>query len=414
MLNVLLTILLVVQRSANSFILHAAGKKVEYSSAVAILISELIKEVICWILAVYEADKESTNFQKNDYLSVPLFDIDADQTDKENNVATKFDQEILQDDRISRSQRIIYAISVVNEKTCNKQALFLMIPAGLYVIQNNLIMFSAPKMDPSVFQATWQVRLLPTAYLSGWLLRKNISIKQWVCLFGVLLGVIIIETANTWRIDSRFNADLRKNLDLNKLTISRNLLIGTLTLFIAAIISALASVMLEKVYSSKGKNLWIASFQLSFFSILPASILVAFECFNAIHWWLPFQSIFSSMWPWAVIFAQAFVGILVGLMTKHAGSVGNGLAGIGSIALTSFIALFLPENQIRTSIGKFMIGFGILVTIICTHLYSSYGCNNKWTNIQGEQEEEILEIQNEEQTNVSLESISIRSSLERY
>lgn len=410
MLKLLLTVQLIIQRSANTFILHAAGRKVDYSSSVAILISELIKELICWILAVYEADKEAAIYitTNNEYMSVPLSDFDADQTGPDSIIDSKSDQISFrhfpqnQEEQSSLYQRIVQAISVVNEKTCSKEALMLMLPAGLFVIQNNLIMFAAPKIEPNVFQAAWQVRLLPTAYLSGLLLRKTISAKQWSCLLGVLLGVITIQTANTWRIDSGLAA-----LDIHRLSFSRDVLIGTITLFFAAIISAFASVILEKIYSSKGRSLWIASFQLSFFSILPALFLVAIECFNAAHWWSPFESIFRSMWPWAVILTQAFVGILVGLMTKYAGSVGNGLAGIGSIALTSFIALLFPEDEVRTFLGKTMICFGIILTILFTHLYSVLGIKMDPKTENEDQVEMDL-------ANVSLESVSIRSSTERY
>lgn len=422
MLKVLLTILLVVQRSANSFILHAAGKKVEYSSAVAILISELIKELVCWVLAVYEANREAALDANNAYVSVPLFDIDAEQTERlmdagpdsivGHSIALIGDQTSTQPQEkdAGRLQRIMDAMYVVNSKTCNKEALLLMLPAALYVVQNNLIMFAAPKMEPSVFQAAWQVRLLPTAYLSGWILRKTISAKQWICLFGVLLGVIIIEVASTWRINAGLTAELKKKLDIHNLTLSRDLLIGTTALFVAAIISAFASVMLEKIYSSKGKSLWVANFQLSFFSILPALFLVIIECSNATYWWSPFASIFRSLWPWAVILAQAFVGILVGLMTKYAGSVGNGLAGIGSIALTSFIALILPEDGIRSTVGKILICLGIIATIVCTHLYSSCGENTDRTYA----EEEAPMQDKFDMANFSLESVSVRPSIERY
>ena len=67
---------------------------------------------------------------------------------------------------IEKRKGFLYALEKVKQKTFTKKAFLLSIPAGIYVIQNNLIFYAIPRMEPSVFQAAWQIRLLPTAFLS--------------------------------------------------------------------------------------------------------------------------------------------------------------------------------------------------------------------------------------------------------
>lgn len=378
--TIFLVLGVVVQRSANTFILHTAGEKVKYSGAAAILMSELIKQAICWALAVNEAYRGNEIQTQNEYISIPstakndekhlTYSQGSDSEDDSSSSSSVHESSLPQpydmQHQKSFSENIFRAIESVKEKTFTKKAFLLSIPAGLFVVQNNLIFFAVPRMEPSLFQAAWQIRLLPTAYLSQLILKKNISRNRWMCLFGVLVGVSILESSELLKkeeIIQKFNGGIMA---------STPMLAGTAALMIAAMLSAFASVLLEKIYVTKGTSLWVANFQLGLFSIVPALFLISFECFSAGSLWAPFDSLMHSVWPWYAILAQASVGILVALVTKWTGSVGNGLAGIGSIALTSCISLIFPSEDSTTSSSKIVMVLGIMLTILCTQLYSNY------------------------------------------
>lgn len=67
-------------------------------------------------------------------------------------------------------------------------------------------------------------------------------------------------------------------------------------LMLAAIVASLAGVLLEKVFQQKEKNLWIANFQLSTFSIAPAGFVLLIECGRSE------KSFLEPFWTFAISF----------------------------------------------------------------------------------------------------------------
>jgi hypothetical protein len=65
----------------------------------------------------------------------------------------------------------------------------LLVPAFLYVVQNNLLFVALENLSVPLYQVTNQGKLLTTAFCSRWLLKKNISGMQYVSL--LLLAAVV-------------------------------------------------------------------------------------------------------------------------------------------------------------------------------------------------------------------------------
>lgn len=69
--------------------------------------------------------------------------------------------------------------------------------AGIFNIQSNLVFLALSNLDAAVFQVTYQLKVLATAYFSVLLLKKELSRQQIVALVLLSMGVALVELDKT-------------------------------------------------------------------------------------------------------------------------------------------------------------------------------------------------------------------------
>lgn len=330
----LLLISLTLYRSTASNLLHLAGVRSHYSYSIAVLIGEFAKIAICFGVAVSEYDTTNPSLTTSRYNS----------------------------DRYRKAGQRVWA------ETFTAQAWELLLPASLYVVQNNLCLYAAERLMPSIYQSIWQIRLLPTALLTGVFLSKYPSTQRWLCLWGIALGVIVIESA---AISGKEAEPKAKTSGTTSKIANADIIFGSLALLSASFCSAMSVVVLERIFKNGKSNFWVTNLQLSVFSLLPACTLVLLECWRVASILTPFHAFFVGYWPWIAIVVQTGSGILAGLVTKYADGITNSISGVISIALTAFVDQFLRSQQIAHS-SRLLIMLGVGVIVACTYLYSVF------------------------------------------
>lgn len=120
-----LLVVLTLQRSGASILLHDAGKV--YSTALAVLLAEVLKQLICFCVAMYQIRQEQN-------IRLP------------SNGSTS-------------KQRLAFLLADIKEasltfasKVFSKNAWIVFIPAALFVVQNNLYLYASSRIAPSTFQ----------------------------------------------------------------------------------------------------------------------------------------------------------------------------------------------------------------------------------------------------------------------
>ena len=73
-----------------------------------------------------------------------------------------------------------------------KDALKILVPALLYLLQNSLLYVALSNLTAPIFQVTYQGKLVTTAVVSVIMLQRKYSFQQWVCLVALSLGVAIV------------------------------------------------------------------------------------------------------------------------------------------------------------------------------------------------------------------------------
>jgi UDP-sugar transporter A1/2/3 len=72
----------------------------------------------------------------------------------------------------------------------------LLIPAGLYTLQNNLLFVALSNLDAATYQVTYQLKILTTALFSTLMLGKKLDSLKWISLVMLMLGVSLVQVCS--------------------------------------------------------------------------------------------------------------------------------------------------------------------------------------------------------------------------
>lgn len=123
---------LTIQRSGSGILLHEAGHL--YSTGLAVLLGELLKLSICTTVAIYQ-------LKQNIRLQLPV-----SREQQHDNVKTA--------SSVLPSHDSWQAYNLFAAKVFTREAWRILLPAALYVVQNNLYLYSSGRLQPSTFQVS--------------------------------------------------------------------------------------------------------------------------------------------------------------------------------------------------------------------------------------------------------------------
>jgi UDP-sugar transporter A1/2/3 len=217
-------------------------------------------------------------------------------------------------------------------------ALKIIVPSLLYLVQNSLLYIALSNLSAPLFQVTYQAKLVTTALVSVVMLQRSYSTQQWICLVGLSLGVAIVVLGE----GSKKKEDSNEN--------NQSLSLGLIAVTIACFSSALAGVYFEKVLKRKDAapvSLWMRNIQMAFFSIVIAlfqygsnnnksSSSTTTNDDDAVSFLHGF-----SGWVWILVGLQAGGGLLVAAVIKYADNVLKGLATGVSVVVATLCSMVL-------------------------------------------------------------------------
>ena len=216
----------------------------------------------------------------------------------------------------------------------------IVVPAGLYVLQNNLQYVAMSNLPAEVYQVLIQGKIITTAIFSVLLLNRRYSLTQWSSVFALSLGVALVQFS----------------LRTAAITASHvNFAIGISSVLISTLTSGFASVYLEKMLKSKG-SFWIRNVQLSLVSLA----IAATGSFVKDSQTIMNRGFFAGYNPLvlSVILTQALGGMLVAFVVRYTNSIVKGFAASGSIVLSCIVsAIFLSDYKLNRlfTIGTAMV-----------------------------------------------------------
>nr|AKN21639.1 slc35a-3 [Schmidtea mediterranea] len=228
------------------------------------------------------------------------------------------------------------------------------VPAAIYVIQNNLLYVALSNLDSAVFQVSYQLKLLTTAVFSVFILKQSILKMQWLSLFLLFSGVALVQ------LDSA--SDGSKGVADG---IVQNKVIGMGAVLTACVMSGFAGIYFEKTLKGSTISLWARNVLMAFIGII-----ISFGG----QWFYEFESINEKGFFYGfdymvciLIFLQSAGGLLVAVVVKYANQLLKGFACSASIVISILFSVFIFHTYVS---GLFLVGASMVVVSIV--LYSKF------------------------------------------
>ncbi|KAF5380886.1 hypothetical protein D9615_004020 [Tricholomella constricta] len=327
---------LAIQNSMLTLIMHHSRVSIPpscaYSAATAVLLNEVLKGLISFLIAYMRVDHSADPSQP---AGLPW--------------AQKARIPFV---RLRKLSRDIFS------PDCWK----LSIPAILYVIQNNLQYVAASNLDAATFQVTYQMKILTTAGFSVLLLRRKLSSSQWLALLFLAIGVGIVQ------IQAGEARSVPTALAASADVHTMDALKGFLAVAAACFTSGLAGVYFEMVLKNSHADLWVRNVQLSLFSLLPALAPIIFSHASTPAptgaWLLALFHNFG-LWAWATVAVQVLGGLVTAMVIKYSDNILKGFATSLSIVISFLASVVLFRFKMTFT---FVLGSGIV--LVATWLYN--------------------------------------------
>uniref|UniRef100_A0A023GDY9 Putative udp-galactose transporter n=1 Tax=Amblyomma triste TaxID=251400 RepID=A0A023GDY9_AMBTT len=234
-----------------------------------------------------------------------------------------------------------------------KETCKMLIPAGLYTIQNNLLFFALSLLDAATYQVTYQLKILTTAMFSVWMLNRRISKQQWFSLVLLIIGVALVQMPTG---TGKPAAEVEGNNGARQF-------LGLLAVLTSCLSSGFSGIYLEKLLKEITWSLWIRNIQLAIFGCLLGIVAMLVSDWNAVMADGFFQG-YNAV-TWGVILLQTFGGLIVSLAVRYADSILKGFATSISIVLSTICSYYLLGDLLPTR--NFFLGAGIVIS--ATTLY---------------------------------------------
>ena len=226
----------------------------------------------------------------------------------------------------------------------------LAIPSILYLVQNNMLFEAVHNLPTSVYVVCSQGKIITSAFFSVTILGTTISGRQYLALFFLICGMILVQLPS----EARGNQEKQTEV----------VLYGLFAVTLACFTSGFAGVFLEKIYKDNKDQIsvWAKNLQLTCISF-PLAVLLAVskdrQAFALGHMLRGFDVIVI-----AIILLQAAGGLIVALVMRFASTL------LKCFAVSISICLCATWSAIHGEGFHFQIICGIGLVNIATALFS--------------------------------------------
>jgi len=315
---------------------HEASDVV-YLTSVAVASAELFKMTLSYVLEVSSLWKTT-----DDSASLPKRLSNASTTDDEAN-----------ENWFTITKRMVNLF--------NRESVKVVVPAVLYLVQNNLFFVALSNLSVPMYQVTNQGKLLTTAIISRIMLKKEISGMQYFAISLLGLGVAVIH------LSEYHSSKSTSGVEDDELQ-HQNQILGLLAVLASCFTSGFSGVYFELILktSEVKQSLNVRNFQLALWSLLFGSFFIVYKDGAKIRENGLFQG-----FDWIVILvvvAQGMTGFVVSLILKYADAVLKGFAISLAAVLSTFASVVFFGTKINAT---FLLGASMVLCAVKLYSYKS-------------------------------------------
>ncbi|KAF9084578.1 hypothetical protein BGX29_010829 [Mortierella sp. GBA35] len=264
------------------------------------------------------------------------------------------------------------------------EILKMLVPSGLYALQNNLLYVALSNLEAATFQVTYQMKILSTAVFSVMMLNRRLTSQKWFALCLLMVGVTLVQLQNVGSKASPVIVDSKEDMDemaegmegsmgdeLGDVGMGeiideetgpvQNPFIGLVAVLTSCVSSGFAGCYFEKILKGAEADMWVRNIQLGLSGAL-FSFLAMFYDRQRIFEGGIFQG--YTLMTWIVVANQALGGLLVAIVVKYADNILKGFATSLSIIISGIISVYFFDFE-----PSLQFQLGTLVVILSTYLY---------------------------------------------
>uniref|UniRef100_A0AC34QKJ4 UDP-galactose transporter n=1 Tax=Panagrolaimus sp. JU765 TaxID=591449 RepID=A0AC34QKJ4_9BILA len=221
------------------------------------------------------------------------------------------------------------------------------VPAFVYTIQNFLLFVAVENLTTGVYMVTYQLKILTTAGFTVLMLKRKLSLFQWISLVVLLAGVVLVQKdANDTKVVPTMTPSLNGTSDGVTTTMSAkeaaakhgNPIIGFITVLVACFLSGFAGIYFEKILKGSRVSVWMRNIQLAALSAPIAAIMIAVKDGESVQKKGVMQGF--DWIVWTVVLVQAIGGLVVAVVIKYADNILKAFATSIAIIVGTIASIF--------------------------------------------------------------------------
>ncbi|ORZ15585.1 nucleotide-sugar transporter [Absidia repens] len=265
-----------------------------------------------------------------------------------------------------------------------RETLKMLIPSGLYALQNNLLYVALSNLEAATFQVTYQMKILSTAIFSVVLLGRSLQRDKWIALVLLMIGVTLVQSQSMGSSSSPTNpttttaaappgtledpedlladALIKDDDDLGVLIATQSPFIGLMAVITSCISSGFAGCYFEKILKTSDTSMWVRNIQLGISGAFFSMVGMLMYDMQPIREGGLLQG-YDGL-TWIVVANQALGGLLVAIVVKYADNILKGFATSLSIIVSGVISFYLFNFQPTMTFVM-----GAFIVMISSYLY---------------------------------------------
>jgi len=213
----------------------------------------------------------------------------------------------------------IARVTRANAAECAKIA----VPAGLYVLQNNLLLVAAANLEGPILALFGQLKILSAAVFSVVLLKRSLGARRWAALFALTVAIATVQLSQRTTSTA---ADAG----------SRNMALGLATEILVATVSGFAGVYFEMVLKGSQISVWVRNVHLAVIGSAVAAAAVYAKDYDRVVE----CGFYAGYGPVACLYVgvQAIGGLLIAAVVKYADNILKAFATSVSIVVVGLVS----------------------------------------------------------------------------
>ncbi|TPP64326.1 UDP-N-acetylglucosamine transporter [Fasciola gigantica] len=232
--------------------------------------------------------------------------------------------------------------------------LLVSVPGVVYTVQNNLLFVGYSYLPAVSFQISYQLKIFTAAIFFRIILKRELSRTQWFALVLLFLGVSLTQVSDVTE-SSAGQQEVATTFFQQMLALA--------SVIAACMCSGFAGVYFEKLLKGSHKSVAVRNIQLSFYGVTAGLLTVLIKDGSGVQ-----QRGFFFGYDhvvWASVLIQSLGGLLIAATIRYADNIMKGFAPSVAIVLTFILSILFFHFT-----PSMMFVCGGLLVLVATVLYS--------------------------------------------